>query len=146
MPKLNPIGNDVIVHPFEQPEMTAGGLHVPDRSKRRQNQGIIIAKGPLVSDEVDVADHIIFSGYTGDKVVFEDSSPYFVVPEPLIIAVVENSDVILMDTVSLKAELEARKGEILSYIGKDYEDVVKEVFESIFDRIDGFTMHRGFEF
>ena len=52
-----PIGDDVIIRPFEY-SAKIGSLYAPDQAKRRVNQGIVIAKGPLVSDDIDTADHV----------------------------------------------------------------------------------------
>jgi len=146
-----PIGNDCILHPFKYPEKI-GSLHVPDRSKKRTNQGIIIAKGPLVSDDLDTADHVFFNGYTGDQIAIEGGGRFFVIPESHIICKVRNSSVVLMDTVTVKRIIEERFGEMRSinnalWVGdQTSESVYDEIETSLLDRIDSITVAEGWEF
>lgn len=150
MPLLKPKAKDVVIHPFEQEEMTTSGLlYVQKRKERRQNQGLVVAKGKEVPEEIEITDHVIFSGYTGDKISFEDGGVFFVIPWTHIDAIIENSDVKFFDSKTLKVILLERKGQLLTeqYHGKDKKirNVVEEVFESIIERIDSHTMDRGFE-
>ena len=148
MPHPIPLGNDVIIHPFEYPAKI-GLIFVPDPSKKRVNQGIIIAKGPLVSDDVDTADHVFFSGYTGDKIVLEGSGEFFVIPESHLICKVEGSNVRLMDTETVKRIIQERFGEIRSMNiegDNNFLDYVDDWEESLLDRIDTITIAEGWEF
>jgi len=143
-----PLGKDCIIHPFEYPAKI-GSLYVPDRSKKRVNQGIIIAKGPLVSNDVDTADHVFFNGYTGDKLVFEDGGEFFVIPEPHIICKVRNSKVVIMDTVTVKRIISERFGEIRSMNiegDNNFQTYVDDWEESLLDRIDSIAVAEGWEF
>jgi co-chaperonin GroES (HSP10) len=152
--KLIPIGDDVIIHPFEEDIRGSkiGSLYVPDQAKRRINQGIIISKGPLVSGDVSIGDHVMFSGYTGDTVSFIDGGTYFVVPESHLLVIVEESDVVLMDTRTVKRIIQERFGELRAMqrtveasIGKDWFILTNEIEESLLDRIDSITVAEGFE-
>jgi len=136
-----PIGDDVIIHPFDQPTKI-GSLYVPDTAKRRVNQGIIVSKGPLVSDDVDTADHVFFNGYTGDKIVFEQGGEFFVVPESHLICKVRNSKVVLMDTETVKRVIQERFGEIKKFKNGTLDWVEKDLL----DRIDTITIAEGYEF
>jgi len=144
---LDPIGNDVIIHPFEYPEKI-GLLYVPDPSKKRVNQGIIIAKGPLVSDDLDTADHVFFNGYTGDKLVLEESGEFFVIPESHIICKARNSKVVLMDTETVKRIIGERFGELRSSVVTvdDAEIFLDHAEKSLLDRIDTINVAEGWEF
>ena len=147
-----PIGNDCIIHPFKYPEKI-GSFYVPDRSKKRTNQGIIIAKGPLVSDDLDTADHVFFNGYTGDQIAIEGGGRFFVIPESHIICRVRNSKVVLMDTVTVKRIIGERFGELTSRTnfneflleGRDKE-FLKDIEKDLIDRIDSITVAEGWEF
>lgn len=141
-----PLGDDVIIHPFEYPARI-GRIYVPDPSKRRVNQGIIVAKGPLVSDDVDTADHVFFSGYTGDKIVFKEGGEFFVVPESHLICKVRNSKVVLMDTETVKRIIQERFGEIRTIETEVsiIRSTIDEIETSLLDRIDTITIAEGWE-
>ena len=140
-----PIGNDCILHPFKYPEKI-GLLHVPDRSKKRTNQGIIIAKGPLVSDDLDTSDHVFFNGYTGDQIAIEGGGRFFVIPESHIICKVRNSKVVLMDTVTVKRIIGERFGELISQDIHPLDLSLESIEKSLLDRIGSITVAEGWEF
>jgi len=140
-----PLGNDVIIHPFDFPAKI-GSIYVPDTAKKRVNQGIIIAKGPLVSDDVDTADHVFFNGYTGDKLVFEDSSEFYVIPESHLICKVKQSNVMIMDTETIKRIISERFGELRSRNDQDDWFFLNSIEESLLDRIDTLAIAEGWEF
>jgi co-chaperonin GroES (HSP10) len=146
---LDPIGDDVIIHPFEH-SAKIGSLYVPDTAKRRVNQGIIIAKGPLVSNDVDTADHVFFNGYTGDKVVLGNGGEFFVVPESHLICKLRHSSVVLMDTKTVKRIIQERFGELQSKeISIDRltpQKFLKILETSLLDRIDTISIAEGWEF
>ncbi len=145
-----PLGDDCIIHPFEYPAKI-GGLYVPDPSKKRVNQGIIIAKGPLVSGDLETSDHVFFNGYTGDKLVFEDGGEFFVIPEQHIICKVRRSKVVIMDTVTVKRIIQERMGELVTssslYItnNREQELVLEGIEHDLLNRIDSFSI-QGWEF
>ena len=142
-----PLGNDVIIHPIKYPEKI-GHLYVPIPSKKRTNQGIIIAKGPLVSDDVDTADHVFFNGYTGDTIIIEDSSKFFVIPESHLICRVRNSKVVIMDTETVKRIITERFGELRSVVVSidDAETFLNHVEQDLLDRIGSIAVSEGWEF
>lgn len=148
-----PLGNDVIIHPFEFPAKI-GSIYIPETAKKRVNQGIIIAKGPLVSDDVDTADHVFFNGYTGDKLVFEDSSEFYVIPESHLICKVKQSKVTIMDTETIKRIISERFGELRSrndlrdwpLASDEWEEILNPIEESLLDRIDALAIAEGWEF
>jgi len=144
---LRPIGDDVIIHPFEYPEKF-GSLYVPNPSKKRVNQGIIIAKGPLVSEDLDTTDHVFFNGYTGDKIALESSGEFFVIPESHIICKVERSDVVLMDTETVKRIIGERFGELASITNTSQspQEFLDDVEKTLIERIESITVEEGWEF
>lgn len=151
MPKLRPIGSDCIIHPIDNPELSPGGLHLPEREKRSViNQGIVIAKGPDVGGDVDIADHILFTNYTGSKVALASGGIFFVIPYDFIIAILTNSDVILTDTRMMKRIIEGRMGELrLMNRGNPDESVelfLRDMEAALIERIDSITYAEGFEF
>jgi len=147
---LRPIGNDVLIHPFEYPAKI-GLMYVPDQSKKRVNQGIIIAKGPACKDDdVEIADQVFFSGYTGDQIASEEFGKIFVIPETHIMAVVNlDKPVRLMDSETVKRIIQERMGEIFLKQMTSNKTVIK-LFETIerdlLDRIDTLTIAEDWEF
>lgn len=103
----------------------------------------MVAKGPLVSDEIELADHVLFNGYTGDKVSVADSGFWFVVPEPFIVAKMQNSDVILIDMETVKRLIQERFGELMTYMENSE---LERIEKSLIDRIDTLTRAEGFMF
>jgi len=140
-----PLGRDVIIHPIER-EAKVGRIYLTDKSRldKRTNQGIIVAKGPLVSDDIDTADHVFFNGYTGDQITFEDGGQFFVVPEEFLICKIEHSSVVLMSTETVKRIIQERFGELHSQ-GVDNHSLT-ELEQSLLDRIESITIAEGFEF
>ena len=150
MPFPIPLGDDVLIHPFEYPAKI-GLLYVPDKSKKRVNQGIVIAKGGACRyDDIETSDHVFFNGYTGDKITFENGE-YFLVPESHLICKVRHSDVVLMDKETVKRVIQERFGEIrtkewpktLQLTPNNFIDLLEE---SLLDRIDTITIAEGWEF
>jgi len=140
---LTPIGDDCIIHPIDPPSKV-GSIWLSDKSRleKRTNQGIVIAKGPLVSDDLNTADHVFFNGYTGDKLAFEEHGEFFVIPESHIICKIEPSNVVLMDTETVKRIIQERFGELRSM--KDLR--IDAIERDLLDRIDSITIAEGYEF
>jgi len=140
---LLPIGDDVIIHPLDR-ATKVGSIYLTDKSRleKRTNQGIIIAKGPLVSNDLDTADHVFFNGYSGDKLAFKDHGEFFVVPESHIICKVQNSTVVLMDTETVKRVIQERFGELKVHKNATLDHIE----QSLLDRIDTITVAEGWEF
>ena len=149
--KLRAIGDDVIIHPIDNPELSHGGIHLPQREKRKViNQGLVIAKGPEVREELDIADHVLFTNYTGSKISLASGGIFFVIPERFIIAVMTGSEVVLVDTKMMKRIIQERFGELrLMNEGNPDESVelfLRDVEGSLIERIDSITFAEGFEF
>lgn len=147
--KLAAIGNDCIIHPIDHAPMSKGLIVTAEaQRKRRHNQGIVVAKGPLVSDEIEIADHVLFNGYSGDKIALASGGEFFVIPDDFIVAKFTGSKIVLMDTETVKRLLTERKFEMLQkYDGSEQEiKMLKEIFDSLFERVDSITLAEGFEF
>jgi len=151
---LLPIGDDVIIHPLDR-ATKVGSIYLTDKTRleKRTNQGIIIAKGPLVSNDLDTADHVFFNGYSGDKLAFKDHGEFFVIPESHVICKVQNSTVVLMDTETVRRVIQERFGEVHhreleshSTEGKKVSYWLKRIERDLLDRIDTITIAEGWEF
>ncbi len=123
-----------------------------ERAKRsRVNQGIVVAKGPACrDDDVEIADHVFFNGYTGDKLALAEGGIFFVVPEHLVIAVKTTSTVVLIDTEMMKRIIQGRMGELrlMNRGNKDdsVELFIRDIEAALLERIDSITYAEGFEF
>lgn len=97
MANLKPLGDNVIVEPMEQEEVTASGIVIPDTaSKEKPQQGTIIAVGPGKTDnngnkvpmEVKKGDVVQFSKYGPTEVELEGKT-YLIISQSDIYAIVE---------------------------------------------------------
>ncbi len=152
MPKLRPIRNDVLVHPFDKPSKI-GSIHVPDQEQRRHrtNNGIVVSLGPLCSDDLSIGDHVLFNGYSGDKVTVENGI-FFLVPESHVIGKVLDSKVKLMDSETVKRLISERLGEDLMKldpqfgVNKVVRNILSQFSDSLYERLDSFIQSEGMEF
>lgn len=78
---------------FDNPKI--GTLWVPDQAKGRCTQGIVKCIGPEVKD-VSVGDYVIFSGYNGDLVAW-DNELYIIMIEDMIAGSVTDTPDIMLD-------------------------------------------------
>lgn len=74
-PKLQPLGDRVVVKATEREEVTKGGIVLPDTVKEKPQEGEVIAVGPgkLTDDgkripmDVKVKDIVIYAKYAGTE-------------------------------------------------------------------------------
>jgi len=59
-----PLFDMVLVEVLKEPEMSPGGIVLPDKARERPDEGIIRAIGPDVT-AVEIGDHVIFGKYVG---------------------------------------------------------------------------------
>ena len=75
MPKIEPLGDRVVIEPTAREEVSKGGIVLPDTAKEKPQEGKIIAVGPgrvtedgkRIAMEVKKGDKIIFSRYAGTE-------------------------------------------------------------------------------
>lgn len=105
---IRPLSDGVIVEPFDLPDQTSGGLHVPDTAKHRNNEGVVVAVGPgkallqpVVGADGQVFDRILVDVAVGERVLFLRWSGYAItyngrkvisLHESDILAVVDHDD------------------------------------------------------
>lgn len=89
--RLQPLSDRVIVKRIEGKEVTRGGIIVPDASKEKQQEGLIVAVGPgrrekgvIVPMDVKVGDTIIFGKYSGVEIVVDEEELLILREEELI--------------------------------------------------------------
>ena len=82
--------NIVAVVPLFDPDMSAGGIIVPEQAKGRCTQGIVKYLGPKCKN-VKIADHVLFSAYSGTTIQVEgEGSVLIFIPESGIEAIIES--------------------------------------------------------
>ena len=78
--QIHPMGDRVVVRPVDEPEVSAGGIFLPDTAKERPQEGEVLAAGPgrvlnsgkRVEMELKPGDKVIYSKYAGTEVSVED--------------------------------------------------------------------------
>ncbi len=95
--KLNvqPLGDRVVVRPFEETETMRGGLYIPDTAKEKPLQGEILAVGPgrfekgeRVPMDVKVGQKVLYSKYAGTDFRL-GSDELLIIKESDVLAIVE---------------------------------------------------------
>ena len=77
--------DNIAVVPIFDPDMSPGGIIIPDMAKERCDQGIVKYIGPKTKI-LKAGDYVIFSGYTGTMVRIEDEGRLIIMPEKFVVA------------------------------------------------------------
>ena len=80
MPKIEPLGDRVVIKPLPKEEVSKGGIVLPDTAKEKPQEGEIIAVGPgklsedgkRISMEVKAGDKVMYSKYAGTEFKLDD--------------------------------------------------------------------------
>jgi chaperonin GroES len=92
-PKLQPLGERVLVKPLAKEEISRGGIVLPETAKEKPQEGEVIAagagkrneKGEHVPMEVKVGDIVLYAKYGGTEVKLEGEE-YIILRESDILA------------------------------------------------------------
>ena len=82
---ITPIRDLLYIIPIDR-EDKIGLIHVPDQVNQRRNQGIVKYRGPKTTGDIRVGDHVLFSGWDGDEIVYEGEGLLIVMPEIFVVA------------------------------------------------------------
>lgn len=82
---LEVVGNNVAITPIFDPDISPGGLYIPEIAKERCDQGIVKYVGPKVK-WVGIGDYVLFSGYSGTYLSVEGEGKVLIMPENYCIA------------------------------------------------------------
>ena len=92
---MKPLGNRVILKHLEAEEKTKSGIILPNSSKEKPQEALVVAVGPgeeadgkKTQMQVKEGDKVIYSKYAGTEVKFEDEE-YIIIDQKEIIAIVE---------------------------------------------------------
>ena len=77
--QIQPMGDRVVVRPTDEPEVSAGGIILPDTARERPQEGEVIAAGPgrvlssgtRVEMELKVGDRVVYSKFAGTEVTID---------------------------------------------------------------------------
>ena len=142
---LHPPKTKVVVIPLEPPEHSIGGIYLPEHRKRRPVTGVVIYRGPLTT-EVHVGDHVIFSGFVGDKVTIAGEGSFIIMYEEDILAIVtEEPYEPLIPLSTCKRLINERLDEVKKRLGDKYPDVAR-FGEDLYDRLRDLPQTEGMEF
>ena len=93
---FRPLQNNVLILRDKGPEVSRGGLFIPDDAREKQTTGKVIAAGPgkvldngrLVEPNVKTGDTVIFGQYAGQEIELEKKK-YLIISEDELQGVVE---------------------------------------------------------
>lgn len=93
---VKPLADYLLVEPVEKETMLPSGIVLPDTSKEKPQEGIVLAKGPGKKDEngktieisIEVGARVIYKKWGGTEIKI-DGKEYLLVKEEDILAVVE---------------------------------------------------------
>lgn len=88
MVKISPLFNQVLLERVPEKETTEGGIIIPDNSKERPQEAVVIAVGPgrmtdygvVIPMFVHVGEHVLFGRYSGVDIEIE-GNPYVLMRE-----------------------------------------------------------------
>ena len=95
-PKLQPLGDRLVVEREESEERTAGGILLPDSAKDKPARGVVVSvgEGRLLDNgtrsplQLKVGDRVIFSSYAGETFKVGDQE-LLLMREDEVLAVIE---------------------------------------------------------
>ncbi|MGQ0613872.1 MAG: co-chaperone GroES [Planctomycetaceae bacterium] len=96
VPKIRPLGQNVLLRRLEAEEKTKGGIVLPDTAKEKPKEGEVLAigEGEVQKDgkrkdfQVKKGDRVIFSSYSGTELKIAGEE-YLIIGEDDILGVVE---------------------------------------------------------
>ena len=95
-PKIQPLGDRVVVKALARETVTKSGLVLPDTAKEKPQEGEILAVGPgkvldngkRTTPEVKVGERVLFARYAGTEVKM-DGEEYLILRESDVMGIVE---------------------------------------------------------
>ena len=93
---LNPLADRVVLEPVEAPQMSAGGIVIPDTAKEKTQEGVILAVGPgrktdkgeTIKMDLKPGDRVIYSKYSGSEIKIVGKE-YLIISEKDVLALVK---------------------------------------------------------
>jgi len=91
--KIVPINGHVLVKPLEPPQQTAGGIHLPDSAREKQQEGKVIAVAEDATEEVAVGDRVIYKEFSGTEVSAEGEDYLLLASDELLVKYVSADEI-----------------------------------------------------
>jgi chaperonin GroES len=93
---IKPLGNRVVVEPFEEEEVTAGGIVLPETAKEKPQKGKVLAIGPgdrnedgeRIPMDVSEGDSVLYAKYAGTEIKI-DGKKLLILRESDLLAIVQ---------------------------------------------------------
>lgn len=67
---LEPLNDRLVVEAIDDPEVTEGGVVLPEQAKEKPQRGLVVALGPDAAVEVGAADDDVPMLTVGDTIIF----------------------------------------------------------------------------
>ena len=95
-PKIQPLGDRVVVKALARETVTKSGLVLPDTAKEKPQEGEVLAVGPgkvldngkRTTPEVKVGERVLFARYAGTEIKM-DGEEYLILRENDVMGIVE---------------------------------------------------------
>ncbi len=95
-PKIQPLGDRVVVKALARETVTKSGLVLPDTAKEKPQEGEVLAVGPgkvldngkRTTPEVKVGERVVFARYAGTEIKI-DGEEYLILRESDVMGIVE---------------------------------------------------------
>ena len=95
--KIRPLQDRVLVQRTEEEETTAGGIIIPDSSKEKPQEGMVVAcgrgkprdDGGITPLDVKQGDRVLFGKYSGTEVTL-DGEEYVILREEDVLAIFDS--------------------------------------------------------
>lgn len=90
MSTIKPLADRVVIEPKSAETKTASGIIIPDNSKEKPQQGVVVAIGSGTKDEpltVKVGDTVLYGKYAGTEISF-DGKDLLIMKESEILAII----------------------------------------------------------
>ena len=87
---IKPLADRVVIEPKSAETKTASGIIIPDNSKEKPQQGVVVAVGTGTKDEpltVKVGDTVLYGKYAGTEITF-DGKDLLIMKESEILAII----------------------------------------------------------
>lgn len=87
-PKIQPLGENVLIEPAKSDTKTASGIVLPDTSEEKPQEGVVIAAGDDKKIKVKPGQKVIYSKYSGNEIKIGEKE-YLLVKNEDILAIVK---------------------------------------------------------
>lgn len=86
-PKIQPLGENVLIEPAKSDAKTASGIVLPDTSEEKPQEGVVVAVGDDKKIKVKPGQKVIYSKYSGNEIKVGEKE-YLLVKNEDILAIV----------------------------------------------------------